>query len=151
MSGSFCMNICSCKVGAAFLHNRPKTTKCRWFWELVGDVSARWKGCFGSIFTYVRNLDLLLNSRVNASFSWVETKWPNIEQSTRKIMASAFWDAHRIVFIGQTTNNDSYVAQLVHSKAEITKNRPHIEKNKVLFHQDNALWHRSIKTMAKIH
>ena len=35
-------------------------------------------------------------------------------------------------------------------KAEIAKKRPHLQKKKVLFHQDNAPCHRSMKTMAKL-
>jgi [histone H3]-lysine36 N-dimethyltransferase SETMAR len=31
------------------------------------------------------------------------------------------------------------------------KKRPHFKKKEVLFHQDNALCHKSIKTMAKLH
>jgi hypothetical protein len=34
---------------------------------------------------------------------------------------------------------------------EIKKQRPHLKKKKVLFYQDNALVHQSIKTMAKLH
>ena len=36
-------------------------------------------------------------------------------------------------------------------KTEIAKKRPHMAKKKILFHQDNAPCHKSIKTMAKLH
>jgi hypothetical protein len=34
---------------------------------------------------------------------------------------------------------------------EIKKKRPHLKMKKVLFHQDNGLCHKSIKTMAILH
>ena len=34
--------------------------------------------------------------------------------------------------------------------AEIKKKRPHMQKKKVLFHQDNAPCHKSMKTMVKL-
>ena len=34
--------------------------------------------------------------------------------------------------------------------AEIKKKRPHMQKKKVLFHQDNALCYKSMKTMVKL-
>lgn len=71
-------------------------------------------------------------------------------------MASVFWDAHGIIFIDylqkrQTINSDYYIALLERLKEEIAKNRLHLKKKKVLFHQDNAPCHKSMKTMAKLH
>ena len=76
------------------------------------------------------------------------------QQSTGKVMASVFWDAHGIIFIdylekGKTINSDYYIAQLERLKDEIAEKRPHLKKKKVLFHQDNAPCHKSMKTMAK--
>jgi [histone H3]-lysine36 N-dimethyltransferase SETMAR len=34
---------------------------------------------------------------------------------------------------------------------QIKKKRPHLKEKKVLFHQDSALCHKSIKTTAKLH
>jgi transposase len=34
---------------------------------------------------------------------------------------------------------------------EIKKKQPHLKEEKVLFHQDNAPCHKSIKTTAKLH
>ena len=73
------------------------------------------------------------------------------------VMASVFWDALGIIFIdylekGQTINSDYYIALLERLKDEITKKRLHLKKKKkVLFHQDNALCHKSMKMMAKLH
>ena len=55
-------------------------------------------------------------------------------------MASIFWDIHGIIFI-------DYKQTI---KDEIAKKRPHLKKKKVLFHQDNAPCHKSMKTMAKL-
>ena len=40
---------------------------------------------------------------------------------------------------------------LVRLKKEIAKKRPQMKKKKVLFHQDNAPYHKSIATIAKFH
>ncbi|KAL7724756.1 hypothetical protein ACLKA6_008633 [Drosophila palustris] len=50
----------------------------------------------------------------------------------------------------QTINSDYYMALLERLKDEIAKKRPHMAKKKVLFHQDNAPCHKSMKTMAKL-
>ena len=68
---------------------------------------------------------------------------------------SAFWDAHSILFIdclekGKTINSDYYMALLDRSSTEIKKKRPHMQKKKVLFHQDNAPCHKSMKMMVKL-
>ena len=70
-------------------------------------------------------------------------------------MASIFWDAHGILFIdylekGETINSDYYMALLYRLNAEIKKKRPHMQKKKVLFHQDNAPCHESMKTIVKL-
>ncbi|KAM8702311.1 hypothetical protein ACLKA7_004975 [Drosophila subpalustris] len=77
------------------------------------------------------------------------------QQLAGKVMASVFWDAHGIIFIdylqkGQTINSDYYMALLERLKDEIAKKRPHMAKKKVLFHQDNAPCHKSMKTIAKL-
>jgi len=83
-------------------------------------------------------------------------KRPKTQQSAGKVLASVFWDAHGILFIdylekGKTINSDYYIALLERLKDEIAEKRPHMSKKKVLFHQDNAPCHKSMKTMAKMH
>lgn len=95
------------------------------------------------------------------SSEWTARDEPNpkrgkTQQSAGKVMASVFWDAHGIIFIdylgkGKTINSDYYIALLQRLKDEIAKKRPHLKKKKVLFHQDNAPCHKSMKTMAKLH
>ena len=82
-------------------------------------------------------------------------KRPKTQQWAGKVMASVFWDAHVILFIdypeeGKTINSDYYIALLDRLSAEIKKKRPHMEKKKVLFHQDNAPCHKFMKTMVKL-
>jgi [histone H3]-lysine36 N-dimethyltransferase SETMAR len=94
------------------------------------------------------------------SFEWTAYDEPNLkrgktQQSAGKVMASVFWDAHGIIFIfylekGKTINSDYYIALLERLKDEIAEKRPHLKKNKVLFHQDNAPCHKSMKSMAKL-
>jgi [histone H3]-lysine36 N-dimethyltransferase SETMAR len=86
----------------------------------------------------------------------VTPKRGKTQKSAGKVMASVFWDAHGIIFIdylkkGKTINSDYYVALLERLKDEIAEKRPHLKKKKVLFHQDNAPCHKSMKTMAKLH
>ena len=83
-------------------------------------------------------------------------KRPKTQSSAGKVLAPIFWDAQGILFIsylekGSTINNEYYIALLVCLKEEITKKTATNEKEKVLFHQDNALCHKSIATMAKLH
>lgn len=94
------------------------------------------------------------------SAEWRASDEPNpkrgkTQQSAGKVMASVFWDAHGIIFIdylqkGQTINSDYYIALLDRLKKEIVTKRPHLKKKKVLFHQDNAPCHKSMKTMIKL-
>ena len=54
------------------------------------------------------------------------------QQWVGKVMASVFWDAHRILFIdylekGKTINSDYYVALLNRLSAEIKNKRPHLQ------------------------
>ena len=51
---------------------------------------------------------------------------------------------------GKTINSDYYIALLDRSSAEIRRKRPHMQMEKVLFHQDNAPCHKSMKTMVKL-
>lgn len=78
------------------------------------------------------------------------------QQSARKVMASVFWEVRGIIFIdypekGSTINSDYYIELLDHLKDKIIEKWPHMSKKKVLFHQDNAQCHKSVKTIAKIH
>ena len=77
------------------------------------------------------------------------------QQGAGKVMASVFWDAQIIVFIdylekGKNINSDYYMALLDRLSAEIKKKRPHVQKKKVPFHQDNAPCHKSMKTMVTL-
>ena len=70
-------------------------------------------------------------------------------------MASIFWDAHCILFIdylekGKTINSDYYMALLDGLSVEIKKKWPQMQKRKLLFHEDNAPCHKSMKTMVKL-
>ena len=62
---------------------------------------------------------------------------------------------HGILFIDylqkdKTINSEYYVALLDRLSVEIKKKRPHMQKKKVLIHQDNAPCHKSMKTMVKL-
>ena len=70
-------------------------------------------------------------------------------------MTSVIWDARGISFInyiekGKTINSNNCIALLDRLSAEIKKKQPYVQKKKVLFHQDNAPCHKSMKTMVKL-
>ena len=60
---------------------------------------------------------------------------------------------HGILFIDylekeRALNSEYYMVLLVRLEKEIPKKRPQMKKKKVLFHQDNAPFYKSIATMA---
>ena len=70
-------------------------------------------------------------------------------------MVSVFWDAHCILFVdylkkGKTINSDYYMALLDRLTAETKEKQLHVRKKKVLFNQDSAPCHKSMKTMVKL-
>ena len=82
-------------------------------------------------------------------------KRPKTQQWDGKVMASVFCDAHGILFIdylekGKTIKSDYYMALLDLLSAEIKEKRPYMQKKNVLFHQDNAPCHKSMKTMVRL-
>ena len=79
-------------------------------------------------------------------------KRPITQQWAGKVMASVFWDAQFIDYFekGKTIHGDYYMALLGRLSAEIKRKRPDMQKKKVLFHQDNATCHKSMKTMVKL-
>lgn len=75
--------------------------------------------------------------------------------SAGKVMATVFWDSRGVIFVdylekGKTITGPYYSSLLDKLKVEISKKRPHLQKKKVLFHQDNAPSHKSKIAMAKI-
>lgn len=76
--------------------------------------------------------------------------------SAGKVMATVFWDSRGVILIdylekGKTITGAYYATLLDKLKAEIEEKRPHLQKKKILFHQDNAPSHTSMVAMAKIH
>ena len=93
--------------------------------------------------------------------SWVDSSWWKPSKATQtqqwagKVMAFVFWNAHGILIVdylekGKTINSDYYLALLDRLSAEIKEKRTHMQKKKVLFHQDNTPCHKSIKRMVKL-
>ena len=84
-------------------------------------------------------------------------KQPKTQTSAGKVFASVYWDAQGILFInylekGRTINSEYYIALLLRLNEEIAKKRSQMtKKKKGIFPQDNALFHKSIPTMAKLH
>lgn len=74
----------------------------------------------------------------------------------RKVMLSVWWDWKGLIHFellprNQTINTDFYCAQLDRLKAAIEEKRPELANRKgVLFHQDNARPHVSLKTRQKL-
>lgn len=93
------------------------------------------------------------------SKQWVEPggsapKRPKTQYSAGKVMASVFWDAQGIIFVdylqkGKTITGEYYASLLYRLVDEIKLKRPHMQKKKILFHDDNAPSHTSFVALAK--
>ena len=89
----------------------------------------------------------MVKKRIERHFYFISRNY--VQDGGRRTLKKIFWDAHDILFIdylekGKTINSDFYMALLDRLSAEIMKKRPHIQKRKVLFHQDNAPCHKSM-------
>jgi histone-lysine N-methyltransferase SETMAR len=67
--------------------------------------------------------------------------------SAGKVMASVFWDAEGILFIGylekgKTITGEYYSNLLTRLDEKICEKRPGLQKKKIIFHQDNAPAHK---------
>ncbi|KAF8785563.1 hypothetical protein HNY73_011083 [Argiope bruennichi] len=65
-------------------------------------------------------------------------KRPKSHKSSGKLMASLFWDAHGILFVGylekgKTINSEDCKALLDRLSVEIKKKQPHLPRNKCRF------------------
>lgn len=81
-------------------------------------------------------------------------KQPKWSKSSKKIMASVFWDAKGILLIdylqtGKTITGEYYCSLLDQLDVKIREKRPGLQKKTILFHQDNAPAHKSVLAMAK--
>ncbi len=79
------------------------------------------------------------------------TKTPQVDG---KAIASVFWDVHRIIYIDyfqkEKSNSDFYIELLACLKNKILKKPPHMMKKKIIFYQDNALYDKLMKIIAKL-
>ena len=71
-------------------------------------------------------------------------------------MATVFWDSYGVILIdhlqkGKTITGAYYASLLDKLKAELAEKRPHLQKKKILFHQDSAPSQTSAVAMAKIY
>jgi histone-lysine N-methyltransferase SETMAR len=71
-----------------------------------------------------------------------------------KVMASVFWDAEGILFIGylkkgKTVTGEYYSNHLTRLDEKVPEKRPGLQKKKI-FHQDNAPAHKSVLVMGKL-
>lgn len=92
-----------------------------------------------------------------SSSEWTATDEPRpkcqkAQQWAGKVMASVFRDVRGVIFTDSlekenTINSEYYIALSESLKAEIAKKRQHMGKENILFHQDSAPSHKSIKTM----
>lgn len=81
-----------------------------------------------------------------------QVKW---SKSSKKVMASVFWDSKGILLIdylqtGKTINGEYYSSLLDQLDKKIKEKRPGLAKKKIIFHQDNAPAHKGALAMAKL-
>lgn len=96
----------------------------------------------------------------NQSKQWVEAggsapKKAKTVKSADKVMATVFWDSSGILLIdylekGKTITGEYYRGLLDQLKDAIKEKRPHLQKKKVLFLQDNASSHTAADTIMKL-
>jgi histone-lysine N-methyltransferase SETMAR len=75
--------------------------------------------------------------------------------SAQKVMASVFCEAESIFFIdylemGKTITGKYYSNLLTRLHEKIREKRPGLQKNKIIFNQDNAPAHKSVLAMGKL-
>jgi hypothetical protein len=75
--------------------------------------------------------------------------------SAGKVMESVFWDAEGILFIdylekGKTITGEYYSNLSTSLDENIREKRPGLQKKKIIFHQNNALAHKSVLAMGRI-
>ncbi|GFV56546.1 mariner Mos1 transposase [Trichonephila clavipes] len=78
------------------------------------------------------------------------------ERRIKERMANVFWDSHGVILInylqkGKIITGAYYASLRYKLKAEFVEKRPHLQRKKILFHQDNTLSHTSAVAMVKIH
>lgn len=107
--------------------------------------------------TWIYHYDPLLRQQ---TAEWIQPgcsapKQPKWSKSSKKVMASIFWDSKGILLIDylQTTKTITgsyyiHLLGLLHSK--ITEKRPALLKKKIILHHDNAPAHRCALTKAKL-
>ncbi|GFW08079.1 mariner Mos1 transposase [Trichonephila clavipes] len=69
---------------------------------------------------------------------------------------TVFWDSHGVILIDyfqkrKTITRAYYASLLDKLKAELAEKLPHLQKKKILFHQNNVLSYTSAVAMAKIY
>ena len=101
-------------------------------------------------------MDLPLPSGVKSTVSWVDIsrlKWPKTQTSADNFFGHCILGGTRyfVHWLPQKRKNHQSQILLAHLKEEIAKKWLQIKKEIVLFHQDNALGHKSIAMMAKLH
>ena len=143
-------------MGAAFSNNWLEAAACWWFGAGFGVVSAHSNGSFASIVTVDETWIHYHTPKSNRqSAEWLQAgesrpKHPKTQCSAGKVMVSIFWDAHNIIFIEylekrKTIVGKYYVTLLDKLDKEIEKKWPHLDRKEILFYQDNAPAHSSIK------
>jgi len=70
-------------------------------------------------------------------------------------MASVFWDAEGILFIGylekgKPITREYYSNLVTRLNKKIHEKRPGMQKKNIIFHQDNAHAHKSVLAMGKL-
>ena len=85
-----------------------------------------------------------------------EPKKAKTVSSARKVMATVFWDAKRIILIdylrkGQIITGKYYATLLSRLHGKLQTERPNLAHKKILFHRDHASTYTFAVLMAKLH
>lgn len=94
------------------------------------------------------------------SMQWRHVKSPpprkfKIVPSTKKVMATIFWDSTGVLLVdflpqGQSINADRYIATLQKLKRAVKRKRPGLNNKDILLQHDNARPHTALRTQQVI-
>ena len=146
-----------------------KKLSARWMSRLLTVDHKRNRVTISNVWRCSNVIQMILRRFITVNETWIhyftpETKeqskqWTSPSEpapkkaktvkSAEKVMVTVFWDIRGIIHIDyllskQTINGDYYAALLNRFNNILKKKRPHLAKEKVLFHQDNARVHTCI-------
>ena len=159
----FCMNICqweSCvESGCCICSQSIKNNNTLTIPSVVCNCLNTTKRAFCiNIWQWIHHFTQKSNKE---SAEWTAAgesypKWPKMQTSAGKVLASVFWNVQGILFIdylekGRTINSEYHIALLVHLKEKITKKTATKEEAKNALLPRQCTCHKSMAKQCELH